>query len=130
MCFISSIRRHTRCALVTGVQTCALPISIDVLIYGNNEADLIAEPLRPLARAVDAITMPWRSPIRELRRNLEARFDLFRRYSINQSSHLFRYEKERTALAAVEAGMGNRDRYERAHEMIDRIEGLVEDMHR
>src|SRR3546814_2371071 len=23
----SSIRRHTRCALVTGVQTCALPIS-------------------------------------------------------------------------------------------------------
>src|SRR3546814_3962572 len=25
-CFISSRRRHTRCALVTGVQTCALPI--------------------------------------------------------------------------------------------------------
>src|SRR3546814_7958535 len=28
--FFSSRRRHTRCALVTGVQTCALPISIDV----------------------------------------------------------------------------------------------------
>src|SRR3546814_8337897 len=30
MCFVfffSSRRRHTRCALVTGVQTCALPIS-------------------------------------------------------------------------------------------------------
>src|SRR3546814_16466827 len=27
MCFISSRRLHTRCALVTGVQTCALPIS-------------------------------------------------------------------------------------------------------
>src|SRR3546814_6981613 len=26
--FISSRRRHTRCALVTGVQTCALPISL------------------------------------------------------------------------------------------------------
>src|SRR3546814_8020484 len=26
-CFFSSIRRHTSCALVTGVQTCALPIS-------------------------------------------------------------------------------------------------------
>src|SRR3546814_7359393 len=25
--FVSSIRRHTRCALATGVQTCALPIS-------------------------------------------------------------------------------------------------------
>src|SRR3546814_7388157 len=26
ICFLSSRRRHTRCALVTGVQTCALPI--------------------------------------------------------------------------------------------------------
>src|SRR3546814_5882876 len=26
-CFFSSRRRHTRCALVTGVQTCTLPIS-------------------------------------------------------------------------------------------------------
>src|SRR3546814_7028455 len=29
--FFSSRRRHTRCALVTGVQTCALPISSDPL---------------------------------------------------------------------------------------------------
>src|SRR3546814_10789963 len=28
--FFSSRRRHTRCALVTGVQTCALPISFDL----------------------------------------------------------------------------------------------------
>src|SRR3546814_10003564 len=28
-CFFSSRRRHTRCALETGVQTCALPISLD-----------------------------------------------------------------------------------------------------
>src|SRR3546814_7579023 len=27
--FFSSRRRHTRCALVTGVQTCALPICLD-----------------------------------------------------------------------------------------------------
>src|SRR3546814_14474046 len=27
--FFSSRRRHTMCALVTGVQTCALPISLD-----------------------------------------------------------------------------------------------------
>src|SRR3546814_1425528 len=32
--FFSSRRRHTRCALVTGVQTCALPIS-DVFIRGG-----------------------------------------------------------------------------------------------
>src|SRR3546814_12319171 len=28
--FFSSRRRHTRCALVTGVQTCALPILLDM----------------------------------------------------------------------------------------------------
>src|SRR3546814_7404167 len=28
--FFSSRRRHTRCALVTGVQTCALPISLNL----------------------------------------------------------------------------------------------------
>src|SRR3546814_7093004 len=28
--FFSSRRRHTRCALVTGVQTCALPISLPI----------------------------------------------------------------------------------------------------
>src|SRR3546814_5423339 len=47
MVFFSSRRRHTRCALVTGVQTCALPIcffrtmggSFGVALYG---AGLIA----------------------------------------------------------------------------------------
>src|SRR3546814_3998644 len=32
MFFFSSRRRHTRCALVTGVQTCALPISSATLL--------------------------------------------------------------------------------------------------
>src|SRR3546814_4737901 len=39
MFFFSSRRRHTRCALVTGVQTCALPISFihsSVMYKKNN----------------------------------------------------------------------------------------------
>src|SRR3546814_4346839 len=32
--FFSSRRRHTRCALVTGVQTCALPISLAAVRQG------------------------------------------------------------------------------------------------
>src|SRR3546814_12160461 len=32
MFFFSSRRRHTRCALVTGVQTCALPILVAALL--------------------------------------------------------------------------------------------------
>src|SRR3546814_13932448 len=39
--FFSSRRRHTRCALVTGVQTCALPISDQLhgvtLMSGKND---------------------------------------------------------------------------------------------
>src|SRR3546814_3940345 len=47
--FFSSRRRHTRCALVTGVQTCALPISssftkgLDIL-FGAGE--IVAEHVR------------------------------------------------------------------------------------
>src|SRR3546814_1422345 len=35
MFFFSSRRRHTRCALVTGVQTCALPIWIIQAMVGH-----------------------------------------------------------------------------------------------
>src|SRR3546814_10249866 len=42
--FFSSRRRHTRCALVTGVQTCALPISLAKFAASHPE----------LAAAVDA----------------------------------------------------------------------------
>src|SRR3546814_2807504 len=35
MFFFSSRRRHTRCALVTGVQTCALPISGAITFTGS-----------------------------------------------------------------------------------------------
>src|SRR3546814_9406245 len=49
--FFSSRRRHTRCALVTGVQTCALPISANsgskTLKDATNEAlrDWINNPV-------------------------------------------------------------------------------------
>src|SRR3546814_4589047 len=40
--FFSSKRRHTRCALVTGVQTCALPISFTPAVVGQVEPDSAA----------------------------------------------------------------------------------------
>src|SRR3546814_20585267 len=40
--FFSSRRRHTRCALVTGVQTCALPISRNPALEPVQPHDLIA----------------------------------------------------------------------------------------
>src|SRR3546814_16799072 len=38
MCFFASRRRHTRCALVTGVQTCALPICAFLLCHSRADA--------------------------------------------------------------------------------------------
>src|SRR3546814_9239821 len=35
--FFSSRRRHTSCALVTGVQTCALPIYQQLAVVGHGE---------------------------------------------------------------------------------------------
>src|SRR3546814_3720485 len=42
--FFSSRRRHTRCALVTGVQTCALPISIAAARVGYVDGDYVLNP--------------------------------------------------------------------------------------
>src|SRR3546814_4893205 len=42
--FFSSRRRHTRCALVTGVQTCALPISGEIF---NRFDDTRLAPVAP-----------------------------------------------------------------------------------
>src|SRR3546814_11926140 len=60
--FFSSRRRHTRCALVTGVQTCALPISNadrrlragHLWVY-SNEVDTAATPLSGFAAGDQAI---------------------------------------------------------------------------
>src|SRR3546814_13125406 len=45
--FFSSIRRHTRCALVTGVQTCARPIPTADETFDNIVA--FWNPKRPIA---------------------------------------------------------------------------------
>src|SRR3546814_5473653 len=44
--FFSSRRRHTRCALVTGVQTCALPICFELSCYALNPDIKVIAPWR------------------------------------------------------------------------------------
>src|SRR3546814_5494646 len=50
--FFSSRRRHTRCALVTGVQTCALPIST---AFGDHPIDVLGGILDVARLAMDAV---------------------------------------------------------------------------
>src|SRR3546814_11611534 len=50
MFFFSSNRRHTRCALVTGVQTCALPVSCSTI----DGAVIVADDGTYLGKVADA----------------------------------------------------------------------------
>src|SRR3546814_20318392 len=61
--FFSSRRRHTRCALVTGVQTCALPIFLDH-----------RRPGEQVGRGAPRIDRALFSPIAQ--RSASSRFDL------------------------------------------------------
>src|SRR3546814_2941526 len=76
MCFFfSSRRRHTRCALVTGVQTCALPISAKSPAFDADWAKnaYIDKVVRDAAQWVEAqkvaglklevLRLPGRTPV-------------------------------------------------------------------
>src|SRR3546814_9084315 len=52
--FFSSRRRHTRCALVTGVQTCALPISSVAARLEKTNCPLEASELQKLLRILES----------------------------------------------------------------------------
>src|SRR3546814_9048548 len=60
--FFSSRRRQTRCALVTGVQTCALPIS---LLLWSIPMGLIAAVRPDMARAIAEGMNAYRAGIPE-----------------------------------------------------------------
>src|SRR3546814_9725261 len=64
--FFSSRRRHTRCALVTGVQTCALPISFRVSML----AALIVTSTEAPAQFAGS---PWMVPDHSRKRSEERR---------------------------------------------------------
>src|SRR3546814_1612981 len=75
--FFSSRRRHTRCALVTGVQTCALPISRlqsqgQVPEEGSTEEQGVLEGHGEGSPPVLALPAPGDGPIRGRKRRAAA----------------------------------------------------------
>src|SRR3546814_2913603 len=108
--FFSSRRRHTRCALVTGVQTCALPISIDIrrLRYFL----VLSEELhfRRAAERLGITQAPLSLAIQMLERELGAQ--------------LFHRTQRRVSL--TEIGAAFRDH---ASTIVGQLEHAVEDIH-
>jgi GNAT superfamily N-acetyltransferase len=100
------------------------------LIYGWNEtADHRAEPLAGLRKTLKTISrqlLP--GPSRALRRSLELRLELFRRLTVNRSRYIFRYETEASVLAAMSEARGTSARFDRALDLLDRYESIVEDI--
>src|SRR3546814_16858311 len=69
--FFSSRRRHTRCALVTGVQTCALPISAKPALAGSrcSTVSILTTPVFSICSADTTVAGP--TPARSWRRMRE-----------------------------------------------------------
>src|SRR3546814_6376958 len=84
--FFSIRRRHTRCALVTGVQTCALPISERVLRW-MNEATVFGRFIPDFGRVV-----------------AQMQFDMYHHYTVDE--HTIRAVG---LLAQIEKGGFNDD---------------------
>lgn len=85
-----------------------------------------AVPLDDLARALARAER--NDGAAALQRNIGRRLEIFRWLSISRTGNLFRYPKEKAALAAIQKAMGTSERFDRAHSLVDRVEGLVEDV--
>src|SRR3546814_1838890 len=104
--FFSSRRRHTRCALVTGVQTCALPISLwdralqaddehqDLRPHVYDSKQFPGEPLRLIERTVrlPGSNVAWRFMVAQARASLDQqiavlRSTLIKSFAIRSEEH-------------------------------------------
>lgn len=87
-----------------------------------------AEPLADVMELLKSASSAWGQKTGVQENNLTRRLQLFRWESIHRCGDMFRYPKEKAALAAVRAAMGTSDRFEEVHDTLDRFENLVEDV--
>ena len=87
-----------------------------------------SSPLADVRTALAQARGAFGGNIRILHANLKHRFELFRWGSIHRSGNIFRYPKEKEALAAIQLAMATSQRFDDAHALADRMESLVEDV--
>src|SRR3546814_21135044 len=98
--FFSSRRRHTRCALVTGVQTCALPI-----LFGDGKANHIHcradlfQQAHQLVQLHTALLYSIEGPLRHARPVEQQR----RKMSRSEDIAVEKYRKLRASLSLAPA---------------------------
>jgi hypothetical protein len=108
---------------------------IDDMVYAadtdaEGDGDYRVAPMHDVLDALAKADQVGDRGIDILKSNLERRFELFRWASIQRSGNIFRYPKERGALAAIQKAMGTDARFDRAHQIVDRMESLIEDVNR
>ena len=87
-----------------------------------------AEPLGDVMQLLKSASSPWGQKTGVQERNLSKRLQLFRWESIHRCGDMFRYPKEKGALAAIRNATGTAGRFQEVHETLDRFENLVEDV--
>src|SRR3546814_18651970 len=105
MFFCSSRRRHTRCALVTGVQTCALPIYRRVAEI-HFEAQYVPDyhSVEEFATALRAVGEPMRGkPVSELSvgQMLDGLFAITSDFDMQTQPHLLLLQKTMVMVEGV-----------------------------
>src|SRR3546814_18103029 len=100
--FFSSRRRHTRCALVTGVQTCALPIWMHITLADRAPVDEFDPRLERALRCRDELVLvdPEHLVEAEDRRN--------RRFAHADRADLRRFDQRQPGAAVVEVARESR----------------------
>ena len=101
---------------------------LDDTIYGGSVAIGQAVPLDDVRAAMEGAASFRTGHTRMVERNLGRRLELFRWTSIHRSGNLFRYPRERESLQAIQEAMGTDERFRNAHDLVDRLESLIEDV--
>src|SRR3546814_823822 len=90
--FLSSRRRHTRCALVTGVQTCALPYDSGMLDYSEDAKDVV--PTESLKWHRNSVRPPDPAQLGKWRTKLSKAERILFEQLAGETLELFGYERE------------------------------------